>query len=87
MYTEHFSGIVFKTEMDADHSELTSMGLNSTRQPILEFIGGGLNLMVCRLMDWRFCNKQTLSMSITSTLTLTIIKQTLYKSFFFVFAF
>lgn len=29
----------------------TSHGLNSTRQPMVEFGGGGLNLMVCQFVD------------------------------------
>ena len=28
---------------------------NSTRQPMGEFGGGGLNLNVCQLVDWMFC--------------------------------
>jgi hypothetical protein len=28
---------------------------NSTRQPIDELAGGGLNLRVCQLVDWIFC--------------------------------
>ena len=31
------------------------MGLNSTLQPIGEFGGGGLNRMLCQLVDWMFC--------------------------------
>lgn len=41
---------------------LTSMGRNSTLQPISEFGGGGLNLIVCQLVDCRFC-KNMFSMS------------------------
>ena len=33
----------------------TSMLRNSTRQPMGEFGGGGLNLNVCQLVDWMFC--------------------------------
>jgi len=33
----------------------TSIGLNSTRQPILVFGGGGLKRIVCQLVDWMFC--------------------------------
>ena len=33
---------------------LTSVGLNSTLQPIDELGGGGLNLIVCQLVDWIF---------------------------------
>lgn len=33
------------------------MGRNSTLQPISEFGGGGLNLIVCQLVDCRFCKK------------------------------
>lgn len=33
----------------------TSIGRNSTRQPIGEFVGGGLNRSVCQLVDWMFC--------------------------------
>jgi hypothetical protein len=32
----------------------TSMLLNSTRQPIGDFGGGGLNRSVCQLVDWMF---------------------------------
>ena len=31
-----------------------SQGLNSTRQPMGESGGGGLNRMVCQLVDWMF---------------------------------
>lgn len=34
---------------------VTSMGRNSTLQPISELGGGGLNLIVCQLVDCRFC--------------------------------
>ncbi len=34
----------------------TSMGRNSTLHPMSEFGGGGLNLIVCQLVDWIFCN-------------------------------
>ena len=33
-----------------------SMLRNSTRQPIGDFGGGGLNLSVCQLVDWMFCS-------------------------------
>ena len=33
---------------------VTSVGLNSTLQPIDELGGGGLNLIVCQLVDWIF---------------------------------
>lgn len=32
----------------------TSILLNSTRQPMGESTGGGLNLIVCQLVDWIF---------------------------------
>lgn len=32
----------------------TSILLNSTRQPIGDFGGGGLNRSVCQLVDWIF---------------------------------
>ena len=32
----------------------TSMLRNSTRHPMREFKGGGLNLKVCQLVDWIF---------------------------------
>ena len=32
-----------------------SMLRNSTRQPMVDFGGGGLNLRVCQLVDWMFC--------------------------------
>lgn len=38
---------------------ITSMGRNSTLQPISELGGGGLNLIVCQLVDCRFCKAQT----------------------------
>lgn len=31
-----------------------SSGRNSTRQPMLELGGGGLNRMLCQLVDWMF---------------------------------
>ena len=36
------------------HILVTSVGLNSTLQPIDELGGGGLNLIVCQLVDWIF---------------------------------
>lgn len=33
------------------------MGRNSTLQPMSEFGGGGLNLIVCQFVDCRFCKK------------------------------
>jgi len=35
----------------------TSVGRNSTRQPISVPGGGGLNLNVCQLVDWIFCTQ------------------------------
>lgn len=35
------------------------MGRNSTLQPMSEFGGGGLNLIVCQLVDCKFCKDQT----------------------------
>ena len=37
----------------------TSSGLNSTLQPKVESGGGGLNLMLCQLVDWIFYKKRT----------------------------
>ena len=34
---------------------LTSSGRNSTRHPMEELGGGGLNRMLCQLVDWIFC--------------------------------
>lgn len=34
---------------------LTSSGRNSTRHPMGELGGGGLNRMLCQLVDWIFC--------------------------------
>lgn len=42
-------------------SVITSMGRNSTLQPISEFGGGGLNLIVCQLVDCRFCKKTSVN--------------------------
>ena len=33
----------------------TSIGRNSTRHPMGEFVGGGLKRTVCQLVDWIFC--------------------------------
>lgn len=33
----------------------TSIGRNSTRQPMGELTGGGLKRSVCQLVDWMFC--------------------------------
>lgn len=41
---------------------ITSMGRNSTLQPISEFGGGGLNLIVCQLVDCRFCKSTSTSL-------------------------
>lgn len=37
--------------------KFTSIGLNSTLHPMLLLGGGGLNLMVCQLVDWIFCER------------------------------
>ena len=43
--------INFLANMIAINLSLTSVGLNSTLHPIEELGGGGLNLMVCQLVD------------------------------------
>lgn len=49
---------------------ITSMGRNSTLQPISEFGGGGLNLIVCQLVDCRFCkNMFSISSSLNRVFT------------------
>lgn len=37
---------------------ITSVGLNSTLQPMEELGGGGLKRMVCQLVDWIFYNAE-----------------------------
>lgn len=64
----------------------TSMLRNSTRQPMGEFGGGGLNLRVCQFVDWIFCqdvenNKQNRTKSdITSKWSLLVVSSWLMVS-------
>jgi len=37
----------------------TSIGRNSTRQPIEDPGGGGLNRKVCQFVDWIFCGNMS----------------------------
>jgi hypothetical protein len=49
--TKHTKAAFSKSVICASH------GRNSTLQPIGELGGGGLNLIVCQLVDWMFCKK------------------------------
>lgn len=64
---KHYKSCIFKisqlelrkliNKFQITHKFLTSRGLNSTRQPIGEPGGGGLNLIVNQLVDWIFYSK------------------------------
>ena len=61
----------------------TSIGRNSTRQPIELFGGGGLNRIVCQFVDWIFCGEtKTKLKTRTSTFAISKMKKKNFQKIF-----
>ena len=50
----------FREDETTHYRALTSRDLNSTLHPMLELRGGGLNLILCQLVDCMFCQRYQL---------------------------